>query len=113
MQITRMTLETDWSSKKQNAVSLSSTEAEYTQPAPTLLHGDNMSALAIARDPQYHSRSKHFNVKDHDEMIADVFTKSLHKPKHCKFVSDVNAEHRSISEYRRVNERYIEIVPTK
>jgi len=64
-----------WSSKKQNAVSLSSTEAEYTamahaaheaiwlrnlfeelnfpQHKPTILFGDNQSALPIARDPQY------------------------------------------------------------
>jgi hypothetical protein len=115
-----------WSSKKQNAVSLSSTEAEYAamahaareavwlrnlfdelslmQTVPTILYGDNMSALTIARDPQYHARSKHFDVKNHyirhqiqnqvikdvycptEEMIADILTKPLHKPKHSKFV---------------------------
>ena len=118
-----------WSSKKQNAVSLSSTEAEYTAMAHaaheaiwlrnlfeelnfpqhklTILFGDNQSALAIARDPQYHARSKHFDIKSHyirnkireqvikdiycptENMIADIFTKPLHKPKHWKFTTDL------------------------
>jgi len=118
-----------WSSKKQNTVALSSTEAEYTamahaaretvwlrnlfqelnlpQKYPTILYGDNQSALAIARDPQYHARSKHFDIKSHyirdqisngiikeeycntDDMIADVLTKALHKPKHLRFMKEL------------------------
>jgi hypothetical protein len=118
-----------WSSKKQNSVALSSTEAEYTamahaareviwlrnlfeelhlpQKLPTILYGDNQSALAIAQNPQYHARSKHFDVKNHyirdkirdglikeiycptDDMIADLFTKPLPRPKHAKFTSEL------------------------
>lgn len=115
-----------WSLKKQNAVALSFTEAEYTamahaarevtwlrnlfegldlpQGLPTILYRDNQSTLAIAHDPQYHARLKHFDIKSHyirdsvqdgtikdvycpmDDMIADIFTKPLHKPKHVKFI---------------------------
>jgi len=118
-----------WSSKKQNAVSLSSTEAEYMamahaaceaiwlrnlfeelylkQKTLTILYGDNISVLTIARDPQYHARSKHFDIKSHyirdrirdqvikdvycptEEMVADILTKPLHKPKHSKFTAEL------------------------
>ena len=110
-----------WRSKKQTAVSLLSTEAEYISLAdaaceatwlrnlynelgfeitePTLIYGDNQSALAIASNPQYHKRTKHFNIKHHyirekvndqsiiteycptAEMTANVLTKPLPKPK--------------------------------
>jgi len=78
-------------------------EIDLPQLLPTILYGDNQSALAIARDPQYHARSKHFDVKSHfvrdkirdgvikdvycptDDMIADILIKPLHKPKHTKF----------------------------
>jgi len=68
-------------------VSLSSTEAEYVclldvapnaiwlrnlyselgypEEEPTLIFGDNLSALAITENPRYHKRTKHFNIKHH------------------------------------------------
>ena len=110
-----------WRSKKQTAISLLSTEAEYISLAdaarkatwlrnlynelgfeitePTLIYGDNQSALAIASNPQYHKRTKHFNIKHHyirekvndqlivteycptAEMTANILTKPLPKPK--------------------------------
>ncbi len=76
-----------WSSKKQSTVALSSTEAEYTalahatrqaiwnwnllaelgynQDEATVLYKDNQSAIAIACDPAYHARLKHFDVQNH------------------------------------------------
>ena len=106
-----------WGLKKQNIVSLSTTEAEYIclsdaareatwlrnlyeevgfpQEEPTLVYGDNLSALAIAENPRYHRRTKHFDIKHHyirdqvsnktivtgylptAQMTADIFTKAL------------------------------------
>jgi len=118
-----------WSSKKQTTIALSTTEAEYTaiahatrqiiwlrnlfrdlgylQDDPTILYGDNQSAIALTQDPQFHARSKHFDITNHfvrekvddetieviycpmDEMISDIFTKALTKPKHQKFTLDL------------------------
>jgi len=110
-----------WGLRKQTSVSLSSTESEYIaladaarevmwlwnlldglgykQCAPTKLYGDNNGALAIAKNPQYHKRTKHFDTRNHyirqkvkeaeieieycptSAMTADIFTKALPKPK--------------------------------
>jgi hypothetical protein len=76
-----------WCSKKQNAVSRSSTEAEYRSMADTtselqwlihlfrdlhivlasvpVLHCDNISAIALATNPIHHSKLKHIEVDVH------------------------------------------------
>ena len=76
-----------WSSKKQEIVSLSTTESEYVAAThgmkeglwlrsllakifelftdTTTLFSDNQSAIALTRDHQYHARTKHINVHYH------------------------------------------------
>ncbi len=63
--------------------------------APTTLYGDNQSAIALAHGGQYHSRTKHIDIRYHfiryiieagsikliycptDEQTADTLTKAL------------------------------------
>ncbi|KAI0523201.1 hypothetical protein KFK09_005595 [Dendrobium nobile] len=104
-----------WTVKKQATVAKSSTEAEYRslsaaasdvlwlrrlalelqlpQPAPTVIHCDNTSAIAIAKNPVFHARTKHIEIDYHfirqqissgdirlahissKDQVADIFTK--------------------------------------
>ena len=77
-----------WMSKRQAVVSLSSAEAEYMAmgsavqeiiwlrallselgwpqtSAPTVLQCDNQSAIALAADDLFHSRTKHIDIRHH------------------------------------------------
>ena len=76
-----------WSSKKQSAIALSSTEAEYIAlahaaqeavwlrtllhelgfqgPSPTTIFEDNQSAIALTKNPVFHPRTKHVRIKYH------------------------------------------------
>ena len=118
-----------WASQKQKIVALSSCEAEYvaaaaaaacqgvwlsrliadmmgTKETPVKLLMDNMSAIALSRNPVHHDRSKHIDTKYHfirecieagkvevehvgtAGQLADIFTKSLGR---IKFVEQRSA----------------------
>lgn len=108
-----------WSSQLQKHVTLSTTESEYVAAAAaakeamwlrklvsniegtslntTTLYVDNQSAIKLARNPEFHKRSKHIDVRYHylrervsegdihvmyvptETQRADVFTKPLSK----------------------------------
>ncbi|XP_063939719.1 uncharacterized mitochondrial protein AtMg00810-like [Daucus carota subsp. sativus] len=106
-----------WCSKKQPIVTLSTCEVEYVSAASSVCHAiwlrrllkmihipqeeatpiyvDNKSAIALAKNPVFHDRSKHIDTRYHyirecvekkvveltyiktNDQIADIFTKPL------------------------------------
>jgi Reverse transcriptase (RNA-dependent DNA polymerase) len=121
-----------WSSKKQSSTAQSSTEAEYmagahaakevawlraflseigrSQNSPTSLFIDNQSAIALAKNPKFHNRTKHIAVRYHfirekiedkeilpqyiptSEQVADILTKGLPKAKFSYFVNGIGLQ---------------------
>ncbi|GKD53211.1 retrovirus-related pol polyprotein from transposon TNT 1-94 [Tanacetum coccineum] len=81
-------------------------EAEYAAGA-TEIFCDNRSAIAMAKNPAFHARTKHIDVQHHfirhlvadnrielkfcgtNEQTADIFTKSLPLAKHQYFMSQL------------------------
>ena len=118
-----------WMSRKQSTVALSTANAEYValseagreacwlrnlfeelgfpQLSPTVIHGDNDGSIAMAKNPQFHKKSKHIATKWHwireqteretislhsirdPEQTADILTKSLARPKHKRHVAEM------------------------
>ncbi len=106
-----------WKSKKQDCVALSTAEAEYVALSsaaqesvwfnklsaelgcslkePTLIYEDNQFTISMCKNPQFHGRAKHIDIRHQfvrelvtqrnielqyspsQEMVADMLTKSL------------------------------------
>jgi len=77
---------------------------------PPIIFADNQGAIKLSKNPQYHNRTKHIDVKYHfirescqnglikmiyiptGEMVADILTKSLPRDKHNKHMKSMGLE---------------------
>lgn len=122
-----------WASKVQPTVALSSAEAEYMaaaaaaqeavwlrallgelgfpQSAATVIFEDNQACIAMTKNPVFHKRSKHIDIRHHfvrervlsgeislvhcgtSDMVADVLTKPLAYPKFMGFKQELVGSH--------------------
>ena len=105
-----------WQIKKPDTVALSTVEAEYlalssaaqetmwlrrlnsdlgnVREGPTIINEDKQSAISMSRNPQFHGRAKHIDIREQvsngvvvlkycptQDMLADMLTKGL--PQQC------------------------------
>lgn len=121
-----------WCSQRQPTVALSTTESEYIAASQTLkeliwvnrllreivptvsgvprMNIDNQSAIKLIKNPEFHKRSKHIDIKFHfikeqyekqifepcyvstDDQIADICTKPLTKEKFVRFRNSMGVQ---------------------
>lgn len=120
-----------WSSQRHKCVALSTTESEFIaaseavkelvwvqrllkeiclegEPGRCTLFMDNQSAIRLVKNPEFHKRTKHIDVRYHfirekfedglfelnyvatDEQLADIFTKALTKDRFGKLRGMLN-----------------------
>ena len=123
-----------WQCKKQQCISQSTTEAEYVSAAAAakeivwfkklfsdckikidecVLYVDNTSAIKLIKNPEFHQRSKHIDVKYHyvrdlynrkemeveyvksKDQLADVFTKALPGPQFLDLVRKIGLRNKN------------------
>ena len=126
---------TSWQSQKQKSIALSTVEAEYmaacaackeavwqtavwgqaglSSDDPMVILSDSQGAMALAKNPEHHARSKHIDVRYHyvrrvvadgavrleyvasADQAADQLTKPLSKPQHdrCLAAMGIRSAH--------------------
>jgi hypothetical protein len=75
-------------------------ELGWLNVGPSIMYGDNQGAIALAKNPEFHSRTKHIRIQYHfvrqcvadnelkiiyiatEDMIADILTKPLLRVQH-------------------------------
>ncbi len=80
------------------------------EPSATIIFGDNQGAIALAKNPQFHARTKHIAIQHHfvreqqtagtvdlqyiptEKQVADGLTKALPKDQFIAFRNEVGLE---------------------
>lgn len=101
MSLSSITQEAVWLRQLLNEFNLDG----HSSMKPTRIYCDNMSAIDLSKSVGYHGRTKHIDIRHHfvrqhislghmnvqhistDDMVADILTKPLFKPKHLKFAN--------------------------